>query len=258
MRVDQPAARRRNNDRWLVAGGLADGLQPPATSHDIERAMRHRVAHRKLGRVTEHRIAMLRNQATALLRHEHLTTTVPRAKELRPFVERLITIAKRGVAGGDGERPAAERAPPGHAGPAGPRSRHASCSTRSRRASRRAPAATRACCGSATARATAPKSRRSSSSAASSIRARRPRKRRRLKARRRRQSAAACAPRLSGCAAARRQMKKRRLSRAKKSRPSEPRRRPRKKRRKTDDRLTTNPRCAVWPAGFCFCSRFQS
>jgi large subunit ribosomal protein L17 len=43
---------------------------------------------------------MLRNQATALLRHEHLTTTVPRAKELRPFVERIITIAKRGVADG--------------------------------------------------------------------------------------------------------------------------------------------------------------
>jgi large subunit ribosomal protein L17 len=41
---------------------------------------------------------MLRNQATALLRHEHLTTTVPKAKELRPFVERLITIAKRGIA----------------------------------------------------------------------------------------------------------------------------------------------------------------
>jgi large subunit ribosomal protein L17 len=63
--------------------------------------MRHRVAHRKLGRVTEHRISMLRNQATDLLRYEHLTTTVPKAKELRPFVERLITIAKRGVAGGD-------------------------------------------------------------------------------------------------------------------------------------------------------------
>jgi large subunit ribosomal protein L17 len=63
--------------------------------------MRHRVAHRKLGRVTEHRIAMLRNQATALLRNEHLTTTVTRAKELRPFVERIITIAKRGLAGGD-------------------------------------------------------------------------------------------------------------------------------------------------------------
>jgi large subunit ribosomal protein L17 len=41
---------------------------------------------------------MLRNQATALIRHEHLTTTVSRAKELRPFVERLITVAKRGVA----------------------------------------------------------------------------------------------------------------------------------------------------------------
>jgi large subunit ribosomal protein L17 len=63
--------------------------------------MRHRVAHRKLGRVTEHRIALLRNQATALLRHEHLTTTVPKAKELRPFVERIITIAKRGLADAD-------------------------------------------------------------------------------------------------------------------------------------------------------------
>ena len=62
--------------------------------------MRHRVAHRKLGRVTEHRIAMLRNQATDLIRHEHVTTTVARAKELRPFVERIITIAKRGVTDG--------------------------------------------------------------------------------------------------------------------------------------------------------------
>jgi large subunit ribosomal protein L17 len=44
---------------------------------------------------------MLRNQATALLRYEHLTTTVPRAKELRPFVERLITVAKRGLSGGE-------------------------------------------------------------------------------------------------------------------------------------------------------------
>ena len=44
---------------------------------------------------------MLRNQATALLRHEHLTTTVPKAKELRPFVERIISIAKRGLAGGE-------------------------------------------------------------------------------------------------------------------------------------------------------------
>ena len=63
--------------------------------------MRHRVAHRKLGRVTEHRIALLRNQAEALLRHERIETTVPKAKELRPFVERLITIAKRGVKADD-------------------------------------------------------------------------------------------------------------------------------------------------------------
>src|SRR2546421_5206318 len=69
--------------------------------------MRHRVAHRKLGRVTEHRIAMLRNQATALLRYEHLTTTVPRAKELRPFVERLISIAKRATVNGGASRGAA-------------------------------------------------------------------------------------------------------------------------------------------------------
>jgi large subunit ribosomal protein L17 len=62
--------------------------------------MRHRVSYRKLGRVTEHRLAMLRNQATDLLRHEHLVTTVPRAKELRPFVERIITVAKRGIVAG--------------------------------------------------------------------------------------------------------------------------------------------------------------
>jgi large subunit ribosomal protein L17 len=66
--------------------------------------MRHKVAYRKLGRVTEHRLSMLRNQAQALLLHEHLTTTVPKGKELRPFVERLITIAKRGTAdGADGK-----------------------------------------------------------------------------------------------------------------------------------------------------------
>ncbi len=64
--------------------------------------MRHRVAHRKLGRVTEHRLALLRNQAQALLRHGRISTTVAKAKELRPFVERLITVAKRGIAdGGD-------------------------------------------------------------------------------------------------------------------------------------------------------------
>src|SRR6187455_274895 len=63
--------------------------------------MRHNVGYRKLGRVTEHRIALLRNQAIALLRHEKIETTMPKAKELRPFVERLITIARRGIAAGD-------------------------------------------------------------------------------------------------------------------------------------------------------------
>src|SRR5437764_11983398 len=77
--------------------------------------MRHRVAHRKLGRVTEHRLAMLRNQATALLRHEHLTTTVPRAKELRPFVERLISIAKRATVDGGSRGGAADGARALHA-----------------------------------------------------------------------------------------------------------------------------------------------
>jgi len=59
--------------------------------------MRHRVAHRRLGRDTQHLRALLRNQADALLRHERIETTISKAKELRPFVERLITIAKRGV-----------------------------------------------------------------------------------------------------------------------------------------------------------------
>ena len=62
--------------------------------------MRHRVAHRKLGRVTEHRLSLLRNQAQALLRHERISTTVAKAKELRPFVEHLITVAKRGIVDG--------------------------------------------------------------------------------------------------------------------------------------------------------------
>ena len=57
--------------------------------------MRHRVAGRKLGRTTAHRIALLRNLATALLREERIETTLPKAKELRPFAEKIITLAKR-------------------------------------------------------------------------------------------------------------------------------------------------------------------
>ena len=63
--------------------------------------MRHRVAHRKLGRVTEHRIAMLRSQASNLIDKGHIETTVARAKELRPFVERIISVAKRSLKAGD-------------------------------------------------------------------------------------------------------------------------------------------------------------
>jgi large subunit ribosomal protein L17 len=59
--------------------------------------MRHRYAHRRLGRNSKERRALLRGLATDLLNHEHIVTTVPKAKEVRPVVERLITIAKRGV-----------------------------------------------------------------------------------------------------------------------------------------------------------------
>lgn len=58
--------------------------------------MRHRIAGRKLGVTSSHRIAMLRNMATSLLKHEQITTTLPKAKELRPYVERIITLGKRG------------------------------------------------------------------------------------------------------------------------------------------------------------------
>ncbi len=57
--------------------------------------MRHRVAHRKLGRVTPHRTALLRNLASALFERERIRTTLAKAKELRPFAERLITLARR-------------------------------------------------------------------------------------------------------------------------------------------------------------------
>ena len=60
--------------------------------------MRHRVAHRKLGRKTEHRLALLRNLCTSLITHERLITTLPKAKELRPFAERVITLGKRALA----------------------------------------------------------------------------------------------------------------------------------------------------------------
>jgi large subunit ribosomal protein L17 len=58
--------------------------------------MRHGVAGRKLGVTSTHRLAMFRNMAVALIKHEQITTTLPKAKELRPVVEKLITLGKRG------------------------------------------------------------------------------------------------------------------------------------------------------------------
>ena len=58
--------------------------------------MRHGSAHRKLGRTASHRTAMFANMAAALIKHEQIVTTLPKAKELRPFVEKLVTLAKKG------------------------------------------------------------------------------------------------------------------------------------------------------------------
>jgi large subunit ribosomal protein L17 len=63
--------------------------------------MHHRKRGRQLGRNSPHRTSMKRNLLLGLFAHERITTTVPKAKELRPYVERLITLAKRGVATGD-------------------------------------------------------------------------------------------------------------------------------------------------------------
>ncbi|MCZ6651060.1 MAG: 50S ribosomal protein L17 [Acidobacteria bacterium] len=57
--------------------------------------MRHRVKGRKLGRTTAHRVATLRNLSTALFTHERITTTLMKAKEMRPFAEKLITVSRR-------------------------------------------------------------------------------------------------------------------------------------------------------------------
>ncbi len=58
--------------------------------------MRHKMGHRKLQRPTAHRNAMLRNMAASLIKHEQIKTTLPKARELRPYVEKLITLAKKG------------------------------------------------------------------------------------------------------------------------------------------------------------------
>src|ERR1700712_49986 len=58
--------------------------------------MRHKVGHRKLQRTSSHRKALLRNMSAALIKHEQITTTVSKARELAPYVEKLITLGKRG------------------------------------------------------------------------------------------------------------------------------------------------------------------
>ena len=58
--------------------------------------MRHRVGGRKLQRTSAHRIALFRNMSAALIKHEQITTTVAKAKELRPYIEKLVTLAKKG------------------------------------------------------------------------------------------------------------------------------------------------------------------
>ncbi len=58
--------------------------------------MRHGIHGRKLNRTSSHRKALFANMATALIKHEQITTTLPKAKELRPFVEKLVTLGKRG------------------------------------------------------------------------------------------------------------------------------------------------------------------
>jgi len=63
--------------------------------------MKHRIKQRKLNRTSSHRKAMLANMAAALIKHEQITTTLPKAKELKPYVEKLITLAKQAAANPD-------------------------------------------------------------------------------------------------------------------------------------------------------------
>ena len=58
--------------------------------------MKHNITQRKLNRTTSHRKALLMNLSNALIKHEQITTTLPKAKELRPFVEKIITLGKKG------------------------------------------------------------------------------------------------------------------------------------------------------------------
>ena len=112
--------------------------------------MRHGKVHRKLNRTAEHRKAMFANMSAALIKHEQIITTLPKAKDLRPIVEKLITLGKT-------RRPAC--APPGDLADARRRAWSRSCSTCSARATRTAtaaiPASSRPASATATTRAVA-------------------------------------------------------------------------------------------------------
>ena len=61
--------------------------------------MKHNITHRKLNRTSSHRKALLMNLSNSLIKHEQITTTLPKAKELRPFVEKIVTLGKKGDLG---------------------------------------------------------------------------------------------------------------------------------------------------------------
>jgi len=121
--------------------------------------MRHKSGGRKLQRTGAHRIAMFRNMSASLIKHEQITTTVAKAKELRPYVEKLITLAKRG--GLANRRLAMSRLMD--------EAQLRSCSTSSPNATRTATAATPASSRPASALRTPRRSRSSSSSTATSM-----------------------------------------------------------------------------------------
>src|SRR4051794_24825562 len=77
-------------------GRVPLGPSPVAQAAQEIQEMRHGSAHRKLGRTSAHRTAMFANMAASLIKHEQIVTTLPKAKELRPFVEKLVTLGKRG------------------------------------------------------------------------------------------------------------------------------------------------------------------
>ena len=108
--------------------------------------MRHRAKGRQLSRTSSHKKATLNNMATSLFQHGGILTTEAKAKELRPFAERLITLARRGDLHARRQVSAASRTKPSRP----------SCSPRSASGLRRVPAATRALSRSAIASATAP------------------------------------------------------------------------------------------------------